>query len=114
MELDKINRDTEEALSAAAQSPPEELVVASSFCQQRTGNTSTKKTAMISLLAISETTYCRARLDSGSRTSLITDSLVRRLCLSLKNIIRELLVGSLGVKSQLLHRTSSRTKTVII
>ena len=60
------------------------------------------QTAMIPILVNGETTLCRALLDSGSQSNLITENLVTRLGLLVKK--QQVRIFCLGAKDELQHR----------
>ena len=57
---------------------------------------------MIPILVNGETTLCRALLDSGSQSNLITENLVIRLGLPVKK--QQVRIFGLGSKDELQHR----------
>ena len=91
----------EETSVATTPSPQENQIIATSISQQGTANIFLQ-TAMIPILANSETTFCRAPLDSGSQSNLITDNLVKRLGLPLRK--HQTRIFGLGAKDELHHQ----------
>ena len=85
-------------------SSPENQIIATSISQQRTGNIFLQN-AMIPILANGETTYCRAFLDSGSQSNLITDILVKRLGLPLRK--HQTRIFGLGAMDELHHQETT-------
>ena len=83
------------------ESPPPEQFTATSLSPQTTG-TVFLQTAMIPILVNGETTLCRALLDSGSQSNLITENLVTRLGLPEKK--QQVRIFGLGAKDELQHR----------
>ena len=91
------NLVAEEASVATTPSPPENQIITTSISQERPGNIFLQ-TAMIPILANAESTYCRALLDSGSQSNLITDNLVKRLGLPLQKHQKR--IFGLGAKDE--------------
>ena len=92
------NRADEENPAATTLSSSENQIIATSISQQRTGNVFLQ-TARIPILANGETTFCRAFLDSGSQSNLITDFLVKRLGLPIRK--HQTRIFGLGAKDEL-------------
>ena len=95
------NRHNESEKTTNTESPPPEQFTATSLSPQTTG-TVFLQTAMIPILVNGETTLCRALLDSGSQSNLITENLVTRLGLPVKK--QQVRIFGLGAKDELHHR----------
>ena len=83
------------------ESPPTEQFAATSH-SPHTIETVFQQTAMTPILVNGETTLCRALLDSGSQSNLITENLVTRLGLPVKK--QQVRIFGLGAKDELQHR----------
>ena len=81
-------------------SPPPEQFTATSLSHQTTW-TVFLQTAMIPILVNGDTTLCRALLDSGTQSNLITENLVTRLGLPAKK--QQVRIFGLGAKLELQH-----------
>ena len=95
------NRHNESEKTTNTESPPPEQFTATSLSPQTTG-TVFLQTAMIPILVNGESTLCRALLDSGSKSNLITETLVTRLSLPVKK--QQVRIFGLGAKDELQHR----------
>ena len=95
------NRHNESEQTTNTESPPPEQFTATSLSPQTT-RTVFLQTAMIPILVNCETTLCRALLDSGSQSNLITENLITQLGLPVKK--QQVRIFGLGAKDELQHR----------
>ena len=82
-------------------SPSADHLTAASLSQQKTGLVFLQ-TALVPISINGETTLCRALLDSGSQSNLITENLVKRLGLQVRK--QQVRIFGLGAKEELQHR----------
>ena len=95
------NNRHDESEKTNTESPPPEQFTDTSLSPQTTG-TVFLQTAMMPILVNGETTLCRALLDSGSQSNLITENLVTRLGLPVEK--QQVRIFGLDAKDELQHR----------